>query len=113
MSLTLPDHVVVNANDREMLSLVATGGAVHCVRANHDLNYVSAEIVTLDLETECFTMNHLSGGVFCDMERVWELDWDVGNWRLRTKSGVGVGRSQEAEMVCTQENGSIAFLKRY
>lgn len=75
--LMFPD--IGNANEhreKEKISVVSAGGSVHCVRIIKDGKKVVAEIVTLDVETECFTVNHLPNGLFHDMRRVWKLDSD-------------------------------------
>ncbi|PIN14258.1 hypothetical protein CDL12_13117 [Handroanthus impetiginosus] len=74
--LTFPD---INANRQrktEKVSLISTGGVDHCVLVLSDGKEIIREIVSLDLEAECFTVNHLPKGLFDDWETVWDLEWN-------------------------------------
>ncbi|KAI3456393.1 hypothetical protein Pfo_013056 [Paulownia fortunei] len=78
-SLSFPD--IVNSNghrEKERVSVVSAGGAVHCVLVIKVGKEIVVEIVSLDMETESFTVNHLPKlGLFHDLRTVWDLEWDA------------------------------------
>ncbi|KAK6124007.1 hypothetical protein DH2020_042255 [Rehmannia glutinosa] len=72
--LTFPDIAnSIQNREKERVSIVSSGGAVHCVLVTKFSEEIETEIVSLDLETENFSVNHLpklGWSKYCD------LDWD-------------------------------------
>uniref|UniRef100_A0A5B7BHY0 F-box domain-containing protein n=1 Tax=Davidia involucrata TaxID=16924 RepID=A0A5B7BHY0_DAVIN len=61
---------------RDRVSVVSAGAAVHCIRVYNVGSNIYEEVVSLDLETECFTITSLPQGLIPDWKEVWSLDWD-------------------------------------
>ncbi|WJZ96150.1 hypothetical protein VitviT2T_014863 [Vitis vinifera] len=73
--LQLPNSHGPNQSRRK-LSVASAGAAVHCFRVTEVVGEVFEEVVSLDLETECFTSTTLEPGLFSDWKKVWALNWN-------------------------------------
>ncbi|KAK4439296.1 putative F-box protein [Sesamum alatum] len=76
--LTFPNIMTANNGYRfkDRVSVVSTGGAVHCVIVIKVGEERCERVVSLDMGTELFTINHLPEGLTCNRTGLWDLDWD-------------------------------------
>ncbi|KAG8385690.1 hypothetical protein BUALT_Bualt03G0071300 [Buddleja alternifolia] len=75
--LTFPENVNINWHEEgKRVSVISSGGAVHCLLTSEVGNVTFEEIVSLDIETECFVVNYVPKGLFGDWTKVCALDWD-------------------------------------
>lgn len=73
--LQLPNSHGLNQRRRK-LSVASAGVAVHCYKVTQVGGQIFEEVISLDLETECFTSTTLKPGVFSNWEKVLSLDWN-------------------------------------
>ncbi|KAG8385689.1 hypothetical protein BUALT_Bualt03G0071200 [Buddleja alternifolia] len=75
--LMFPENVNLNwEKEDKMVSVISSGGAVHCLLSVEVSNVTFEEVVSLDIETERFVVNSVPKSLFEDRTRVCALDWD-------------------------------------
>ena len=73
--LQLPNKHGLNKRRRK-LSFASSGAAVHCYRVTEVGGQIFEEVISLDLETECFTSTALKPSSFSDWKKVSALNWN-------------------------------------
>ncbi|KAK6917389.1 F-box domain [Dillenia turbinata] len=73
--LALPK--LLNLDEKpEVVSVVSTGAVVHCIRLIKVKTKLLKEVLSLDMDTECFTSTIVAQGFFLEWGKVRAIDWE-------------------------------------
>ncbi|XP_059623790.1 uncharacterized protein LOC132266821 [Cornus florida] len=69
-------HDDINKNRDRASVIVSAGSTVHCIRLFNAESNIYDDVVSLDVETECFTVTALSQDLLPNWEKVEALSWN-------------------------------------